>query len=71
MDAAFKPVVNGELDTQNFMKFDEVKIRHLKDSKSSYALFQWYHILILSLGGLSKTSKNRIWTVMEGTAVLR
>ncbi|CAH8337577.1 unnamed protein product [Eruca vesicaria subsp. sativa] len=24
MDAAFKPVVNGELDTQNFMKFDEV-----------------------------------------------
>jgi hypothetical protein len=31
MDAAFKPVVNGELDTQNFMKFDEVKVRHLKD----------------------------------------
>jgi hypothetical protein len=25
MDAAFKPVVNGELDTQNFMKFDEVE----------------------------------------------
>ncbi|KAF8093558.1 hypothetical protein N665_0383s0183 [Sinapis alba] len=24
MDAAFKPVVTGELDTQNFMKFDEV-----------------------------------------------
>ncbi|XP_044464545.1 serine/threonine-protein kinase 38-like isoform X1 [Mangifera indica] len=24
MDAAFKPEVNGELDTQNFMKFDEV-----------------------------------------------
>jgi len=23
-DAAFKPQVNGELDTQNFMKFDEV-----------------------------------------------
>lgn len=25
MEAAFKPEVNGELDTQNFMKFDEVK----------------------------------------------
>lgn len=24
MEAAFKPQVNGELDTQNFMKFDEV-----------------------------------------------
>lgn len=24
MDAAFKPEVNGELDTQNFMKFDDV-----------------------------------------------
>jgi len=24
MEAAFKPEVNGELDTQNFMKFDEV-----------------------------------------------
>lgn len=23
-EAAFKPQVNGELDTQNFMKFDEV-----------------------------------------------
>lgn len=25
MEAAFKPEVNGELDTQNFMKFDEVR----------------------------------------------
>lgn len=25
MEAAFKPQVNGELDTQNFMKFDEVE----------------------------------------------
>lgn len=25
MEAAFKPEVNDELDTQNFMKFDEVK----------------------------------------------
>lgn len=24
MEAAFKPQVNGELDTQNFMKFEEV-----------------------------------------------
>lgn len=24
MEAAFKPQVNGELDTQNFMKYDEV-----------------------------------------------
>jgi hypothetical protein len=24
MEAAFKPEVNGELDTRNFMKFDEV-----------------------------------------------
>lgn len=24
MEAAYKPEVNGELDTQNFMKFDEV-----------------------------------------------
>lgn len=24
MEAAFRPEVNGELDTQNFMKFDEV-----------------------------------------------
>lgn len=27
MEAAFKPEVNGELDTQNFMKFDEVMCR--------------------------------------------
>jgi hypothetical protein len=26
MEAAFKPEVNGELDTQNFMKFDEVQL---------------------------------------------
>lgn len=26
MDAAFKPKINDELDTQNFMKFDEVKL---------------------------------------------
>lgn len=25
MEAAFKPEVDGELDTRNFMKFDEVK----------------------------------------------
>jgi len=25
MEAAFKPQVFGELDTQNFMKFDEVR----------------------------------------------
>lgn len=25
MEAAFKPEVNGELDTQNFMKYDEVR----------------------------------------------
>lgn len=24
MEAAFKPEVNGELDTRNFMKFDDV-----------------------------------------------
>lgn len=24
MEAAFRPEVNGELDTQNFLKFDEV-----------------------------------------------
>lgn len=29
MEAAFKPEVNGELDTQNFMKFDEVHSRSL------------------------------------------
>lgn len=29
MEAAFKPQVYGELDTQNFMKFDEVLIRLL------------------------------------------
>ena len=29
MEAAFKPEVNGELDTQNFMKFDEVFSRDL------------------------------------------
>lgn len=28
MEAAFKPQVNGELDTQNFMKFDEVYNRN-------------------------------------------
>lgn len=52
MDAAFKPVVNGELDTQNFMKFDEVRmnIRNLKDyyhckyalvSSSDSSLIRW------------------------------
>ena len=25
IEAAFKPEVNGELDTRNFMKFDEVQ----------------------------------------------
>lgn len=29
MEAAFKPEVNGELDTQNFMKFDEVVYKNL------------------------------------------
>ena len=25
MEAAFKPIVNGDLDTQNFEKYDEVR----------------------------------------------
>jgi hypothetical protein len=32
MEAAFKPQVNDELDTQNFMKFEEV-------SESLFALY--------------------------------
>ena len=69
MDAAFKPVVNGELDTQNFMKFDEVT----KTTISRFIKLSFYLSLAASqsssgsfLGGLSKTNKNWIGTVMEG-----
>lgn len=34
MEAAFKPEVNGELDTQNFMKFDEVFPMYLYSSST-------------------------------------
>ncbi|VFQ89775.1 unnamed protein product [Cuscuta campestris] len=35
MDAAFKPEVNGELDTQNFIKFDEVDPTPAKTSSGN------------------------------------
>ncbi|KAJ0091683.1 hypothetical protein Patl1_13842 [Pistacia atlantica] len=35
MEASFKPEVNGELDTQNFMKFDEVGIKDLDPPASA------------------------------------
>uniref|UniRef100_A0A0R0G2B1 non-specific serine/threonine protein kinase n=1 Tax=Glycine max TaxID=3847 RepID=A0A0R0G2B1_SOYBN len=38
MEAAFKPQVNGELDTQNFMKFDEVE--QPKSSRSGSGPFR-------------------------------
>ncbi|KAE9602471.1 putative protein kinase AGC-NDR family [Lupinus albus] len=37
MDAAFKPQVNGELDTQNFMKFDEVEVQQKSTTTASGA----------------------------------
>lgn len=39
MEAAFKPEVNGELDTQNFMKFDEV----FHKSQDSFFLIRKSH----------------------------
>ncbi|XWS26658.1 hypothetical protein CRYUN_Cryun26dG0049200 [Craigia yunnanensis] len=59
MEAAFKPEVNGDLDTQNFMKFDEafsavVSMEPTGDINSDCAT-----------GGMSKTSKNRIWAIKE------
>lgn len=46
MEAAFKPEVNGELDTQNFMKFDEVN-SHL------FSVFVFMRLLATSLIVLS------------------
>lgn len=43
MDAAFKPEVNGELDTQNFMKFDEVFMQ------TSYFSFLFFSFIISSI----------------------
>ncbi|MED6133030.1 hypothetical protein PIB30_024555 [Stylosanthes scabra] len=34
MDAAFKPQVNGELDTQNFMEFNEVEVDRPKPTRT-------------------------------------
>lgn len=51
MEAAYKPEVNGELDTQNFMKFDEViQITHpllLFCASSSFNMIE--NILLLPL----------------------
>ena len=40
MEAAFKPEVNGELDTQNFMKFDEVNYYY-------YYYYYYYYINVI------------------------
>lgn len=60
MEAAFKPEVNGELDTRNFMKFDEVKTDLfafipllrvsclLLSSVDSYHLYHFWFELFLS-----------------------
>lgn len=47
MDAAFKPEVNGELDTQNFMKFDEVLYLFLSSLFFSFLPFSTIGIVFL------------------------
>jgi hypothetical protein len=38
MEAAFKPLVNDELDTQNFMKFPDVSILHMVSSSLEFLI---------------------------------
>lgn len=45
MDAAFKPEVNGELDTQNFMKFDEVRCLTIGDFSVQFICILYISII--------------------------
>ncbi|URE18493.1 Protein kinase C terminal domain [Musa troglodytarum] len=71
MDAAFKPEVNGELDTQNFLKFDEA----FSSSDSILDLILYVPILcsqpLLSIIIGSSSSKKRIWAHKEGVQLAR
>ncbi|TQD71027.1 hypothetical protein C1H46_043453 [Malus baccata] len=59
MDAAFKPEVNGELDTQNFMKFDE-KRRYI--TGKPIQILTSVHLLHSCLVGPTSVYKNWIFT---------
>ncbi|KAH1147618.1 hypothetical protein GLYMA_15G172300v4 [Glycine max] len=56
MEAAFKPQVNGELDTQNFMKFDEVE--QPKSSRSGSGPFRKKLLTSQDLSFVGYTYKN-------------
>ncbi|KAL0407675.1 UNVERIFIED_CONTAM: Serine/threonine-protein kinase CBK1, partial [Sesamum radiatum] len=56
MDAAFKPEVNGELDTQNFMKFDELDPP--TSSKSGSGSSRKMHLTPKDLNFVGYTYKN-------------
>ncbi|XP_027177477.1 serine/threonine-protein kinase 38-like [Coffea eugenioides] len=55
MDAAYKPEVNGELDTQNFMKFDEVDPPPAKNSSGH---LRKMHLTSKDLSFIGYTYKN-------------
>ena len=48
MEAAFKPKVNGELDTQNFMKFDEVRYFTFVIGESFFHIHFWRFLYPIS-----------------------
>ncbi|KAG5006229.1 hypothetical protein JHK82_024205 [Glycine max] len=56
MEAAFKPQVNGELDTQNFMKFDEVE--QPKSTRSGSGPFRKKLLTSQDLSFVGYTYKN-------------
>lgn len=55
MEAAYKPEVNGELDTQNFMKFDEVDPPPAKNSSGH---LRKMHLTSTDLSFIGYTYKN-------------
>ncbi|KAF3439637.1 hypothetical protein FNV43_RR17915 [Rhamnella rubrinervis] len=56
MEAAFKPEVNGELDTQNFMKFDEVE--QSKPARTGSGPLRKTHLTPKDLSFVGYTYKN-------------
>lgn len=59
MEAAYKPVVNGDLDTQNFEKFDEVSINR-RDWLSSKLIGIFNYISPLIIAFPLKSSKTTL-----------
>ena len=64
MEAAFKPEVNGELDTQNFMKFDEVMPKPIPSLHYLWCFFYCYIIISIVTTTMVTTLKLRVVLVL-------